>query len=535
MSDHADYVFLNGQVITADSCDRVADSVGVKENRISYVGDSFEARRLIGHRTIVVDLNGRSLLPGFIDAHCHAGMFGVAQARLQCGPEFVRSIQDIKRSIGRKARETPEGALIIGRGYLEQALEEKRHPNKWDLDEAAPNHQVIIVRTCGHFAVANSRVLEACGILANTPDPHGGRIDRNPNGEPTGLLIDEAASQILIKFQPSTEEYNAGIREMNRKFLSLGITSAHDASGRNPEEIRAFQRSIKGGALNVRLNFMVQSTGEAVQLGDLYLQSGMMTGFGDERLRLGPYKMMLDGAGSGGSAAMLEPYSADSKDYGVLYYDQDTLTKKIQKAREEGFQVAVHAIGDRAIEMVLESYGKTFTGHGDLRPRIEHCGFLNDKMIEKMRNIGVIAVLGQPFLYELGDAYINIYGSDKLRNIYPLNALLSAGVKVALSSDSPVINPNPMHGLYFAVTGRTKSGKRFPHHKAVGISQVIKAYTIGGAYASFEENHKGSIEIGKLADIVVLSRSLIDAVAEEILETKVDLTMVNGEVLHSRI
>jgi predicted amidohydrolase YtcJ len=534
MNDHADYVFLNGQVITADSHDRVVEAIGVKGNRICYAGDSLTARTTIDRRTTVIDLNGRSLLPGFIDAHCHAGAFGIAQTRIQCGPEFVSSIQDLKQAVARKAQEAPKGGIIIGRGYIEQALEEKRHPNKWDLDEAAPEHQVIIVRTCGHLAAANSLALKTAGIMAGSPDPPGGRIDRNSKGEPTGILMDEAASKLMMRFQPRAEEYDGGNKEMNRKFLSFGITSVHDASGRTPIEIQAFQRSIREGNLGLRVYFMVQSTGDAVKLGDVFLQSGLMTGFGDERLKIGPYKIMLDGAGSSGTAAMRKPISANAQDYGILYYDQPTLLAKIKTASQSGYQIAVHAIGDRAIDMVLEAYEKVFTRNSNNRPRIEHCGFLDERMIARMRNLGIVAVLGQPFLYELGDAYISVYGPEKLKGIYPLYDLLSADVKVALSSDSPVISPNPMHGLYFAVAGRTASGRQFPHHKPVGILQAIKAYTIGGAYASFEEKFKGSIEIGKLADIVVLSRSLKDALPEEILETKVDLTMVNGSILYSR-
>jgi predicted amidohydrolase YtcJ len=280
---------------------------------------------------------------------------------------------------------------------------------------------------------------------------------------------------------------------------------------------------------------MVQSTGEAVRLGDVFLQSGMVTGFGDERLRLGPYKTMLDGAGSCGSAAMREPYSKDPLDYGILYYTADRLTAKIAGAVKAGYQIAVHAIGDRAVEMVVDAYEAVSMGNNGLRSRIEHCFFASDQTIKKMRDLGVIAVLGQSFLYELGDAYIGTYGPDRLKDIYPLHSMISAGVHVALSSDCPVIDPNPLHGIYFALAGRTKSGVAFPHHRQVGLLAALRAYTLGGAYASFEETLKGSLEVGKLADLIVLSRSLAEATPEEILEAKVDLTMVNGEIVHGVI
>jgi predicted amidohydrolase YtcJ len=335
---------------------------------------------------------------------------------------------------------------------------------------------------------------------------------------------------------PSASDLEKGMKLMNRDFLRLGITSAHDASGLNPEEIRTFQKGVTEGWIQVRLYLMFRSSKPSSQLGEIYLQSGLLTGFGNDKLRLGPYKLMLDGAGSGGTAAMREPYPDHPADYGILYMNQDELDRKVLNAHKAGYQIAIHAIGDQAVEMVLSSFEKALGQYprADHRHRIEHCGFLNDSLIDKIHKLDVIPVLGLPFLYELGDTYIDIYGQDRLSSIYPLRSLLERGITTSLSSDAPVINPNPMHGIYAAIAHKTQSGKVIAPDEKVSLLQALRAYTLSGAYASFEENIKGSIEIGKLADLIVLSRNILECPPEDILNISVDLTMVNGVVVYQQ-
>jgi predicted amidohydrolase YtcJ len=371
-------------------------------------------------------------------------------------------------------------------------------------------------------------------IDRHTPDPEGGRIERDNQGEPTGVLYEQAMLGIRMQTLPSASDLEKGMKLMNRDFLSLGITSVHDASGLNPEEIRIFQKGVAEGWIKVRLYLMFRSSGPSNQLGEIYLECGMLTGFGNERLRLGPYKLMLDGAGSGGSAAMRAPYPHTPSDYGILYMNQDELDKKVLKAHQAGYQIAIHAIGDQAIEMALSSFEKALRQHPrrDHRHRIEHCGFLDDSLIDKIHKLDVIPVSGLPFLYELGDTYIDIYGQDRLSRIYPLRSLLERGITTSLSSDAPVINPNPMHGIYAAIAHKTQSGQVIAPEEKVNLLQALRAYTLSGAYASFEEDIKGSIEVGKLADLIVLSRNILECPPEEILNTSVDLTMVDGVVVY---
>ena len=537
MNQKAYVVFLNGSVVTVDQTDRVCQAVAVKGNRILKVGASDQVEMLVGDATTVIDLAGRSLLPGFVDAHCHPGVYGASQLQVRCGPENVKSIQDIQREIRKRAAVVPPGEWIIGRGYIDTELEEKRHPTRRDLDAAAPEHKVFINRTCGHIAVVNSRVLEAFDICSGTPDPEGGKIDRDDRGDPTGVLYEQAQARIKVQIYPSYTDLKAGLAITNRDFLRFGITSATEASGQSADEARLYQEGADEGWFKVRMYLLVRHNPPHVQLGNAFLKTGMITGFGNERVRLGAWKTILDGAGGGASAAMREPYLKDLQNYGILYFSQKELDEMVITAHLAGYQVAVHAIGDRAVEMTLNSYEKalkTFPRKNH-RHRIEHAGFLDETALDRIQQLGIVPILGLPFLYELGDNYLEVFDNDpRLDTAYPLGSLLRRKIPAALSSDTPVIGPNPMHGIYFAVAHRSKSGQSIAADEAVDLMQAIRAYTANGAYASFEEHLKGSIEAGKLADLIVLSENILETAPEDLLGIKVDMTMVDGDMVYEK-
>ncbi len=350
------------------------------------------------------------------------------------------------------------------------------------------------------------------------------------------MLYEQALVPVRMATQPGYDDLIRGLKIMNEDFLRYGITSATDASGRNPDEIRAFQKAVAEGWLQVRIYFQVRTSGPTIQLGEHYLQSGLVTGYGNEKLRLGSFKLMLDGAGGGGSAAMRQAYPGKPSDFGILHQTQEELDELVLKGQKAGYQIGVHGIGDRAVEMILQSYAKALKQHprSNCRHRIEHCGFLDGPLMDQMKEMGVLAILGLPFLYELGDSYITVFGQKRLQCVYPLGSLMKRGIIAPLSSDAPVIDPNPMHGIYFAVTRKTPKGQTIAPHEAVTMLQAIRAYTMSGAYATFEENIKGSLEPGKLADLAVLSEDLLKISPEKILGTKVDLTMVDGKVVYER-
>jgi predicted amidohydrolase YtcJ len=532
----AQIIFTNGKILTVDPKDTVAEAVAVSGNRIVAVGRPQEMERLRTPDTRTVDLAGRTLLPGFNDAHAHPGYYGAVRLQMRCGPNEMSSIEELKAEVRKRAQQLPKGEWILGRGYDEKRLTERRHPTRYDLDEAAPEHLVFVTRTCGHVSAANSLVLRKFGISGERPDPPGGRIQRDDRGEPTGVLFEKAHYPIRMASMPSYQDLGSGLQITNDYFLSLGITSATDCSGRNPEEIHALQRAIFDGWFKVRIYFMVRTMGETVDLGEHYLNTGLVSGFGNERLRLGPYKAMLDGAGSAGSAAMRLPYPNNPDNYGILHMSAQELEAQVMRGHQAGWQVAVHAIGDRAIDITLDAFEKALRARPreDHRHRIEHCGFLDDRMLDRMASLGVMAGLGLPFLYELGDSYIESYGLERLQRAYPLKSMVERGIKAPLSSDAPVMDPNPMHGLYCAIARKAASGREIGPAEKVDLKTAVRAYTLDGAYGSFEENLKGSIEIGKLADLVVLSDDLLSIAPEEILNLKVDMTMVDGEIVYER-
>ena len=535
MSMYADYVFTNGSVITVDAEDRVCQAAAVCGNRIANVGRNHDMKLFVGPRTEVIDLKGRTLLPGFNDAHCHTDNYGYYKQLIECRPSKVSSIEDIKAKVAEAAKATPKGEWILGWGYDQTELAEKRHPDRRDLDAAAPDHNVILTRTCGHILAVNSNVLSLAGYKNGAQDPEGGRIDKDSNGEPTGLLFETARDPLLKYTAISEEKLLKGLELFNEGYLAYGITSAQDATGRNITTVKVWQDAMDDGRLKIRTYFMPRLSGGA-QVGRTYLESGMRTGFGNDMLKLGSLKLMIDGSIGGSSAAVSQAYPADPKNLGISYMSQEELNEQVLAGHLAGWQVATHAIGDRGIGMVLTAYEKALKAYPKVnhRHRIEHFSLPTKAMVDKAEELGLVTVMGVPFIYPQGNSYLEILGEERTKGMLPLRSLVKRNVVAPLSSDGPIIEPNPMNNIYAAVTRKTYTGKQVAPEEAVDIKTAIRAHTLWGAYASFEEDIKGSIETGKLADLTVLSGDILKAREEEILELKADLTMVDGHIRYRR-
>ncbi len=531
MQQSPETIFVNGRVLTVDQRDRECEAVAVCGNKISFVGTTAGARQRIGPEDTVIDLSGRTLLPGFNDAHCHFGYAGVVQLQAYVGYPEVRSVDDIKKVIAQWAAKTPKGGWIVGRGWDETKYPDRRKPTRWDLDEAAPDHFVFLTRTCGHMSVVNSRLLAAEGIDRNTPDPHGGMIERDAGGEPTGLLLEHAHIPLKTRTAASVDLLDQGMKIMNRQFMSLGITSAADMSGRDINEVRLMQKKLAKGEIQIRIYFVARNSGQ-ITFGTNYVKTGLVTGFGSPWMRLGCFKAQMDGSGSGGSGAMWTPYPGGGDYTGILHMTQEELDALVLEGHRAGYQVCVHAVGTRAIEMTLDSYEKALSEipKADHRFRIEHCTFVEDCLADRIRDLGVIPVIGPAFLYWVGDGYIQKYHPGWLDWAVAGRRLLDRRIPVAFHSDLPVVPCNPLPAIYTAVTRKTESGQEIGPQQRVTIKEAIRAYTYSGAYASFEEDSKGSIEVGKLADLVVLSDDILRVAPEKIKDMRVDLTMVDGQV-----
>ena len=536
MKTSADIIFTNGSVITVDGKDSLCEAVALSGNRIAQVGDTKTIQKLAGPETEVVDLAGRSLLPGFIDAHCHPTAHGNIKAHIQCGPDQIRSIEDIKKAVAERVKTTPVEEWILWFGYDHKQLEEKRHPTRWDLDEVAPDHKVCIFRTCLHMLAVNSLALAEAEYNRDSPDPEGGKLGRNEQGDLTGMIFERARDPFIKRISPpSLASAEKNVLAMNDDFLRLGITSAHDATGVNPLDITAYQKCMEDGRLKVRIYAMARIAGD-IGIGSHLMKTGILNGFGNDRLRMGALKMQMDGAGTGGTAALREHYPGDENNFGILHMNPEQLDSLVLDGHKAGYQIGVHAQGDKAIELTVDAYEKALQQYPrqNHRHQIIHCGFLDEALMDRIKVLRLIPALGAPFLYELGDTFIDIYGLDRLGSVFPLRSLLERGIITPLTSDTPVIGPNVMHGIYQAITRKTKSGQVIAPNETVSILQAIRAYTFYGAYTSFEEEIKGSIEPGKLADLVVLSDNILEKPPEDILSLKVDMTYVDGELVYHR-
>jgi predicted amidohydrolase YtcJ len=528
---HADLVFLNGQVITMNGGRPKAKAVVVVRDRIALVGDDDAARDAIGSQTQVIDLGGRPLLPGFNDAHCHIVSYGLSRLWLNCRAEVIKGLDELLAKVKEAAGKLEPGQWIRGRGYEDTRLPPRYAITRHDIDRVAPNHPVYLQRVCGHVIVVNSLALELAGITRETPDPPGGEIERDEDGEPTGVLRETAREPVRdVLPLPTQKELEAAIVRAAQDYLSAGITSVQNAGTQAPD-FKAFQSLHSRGELPLRVYLMV-----ATEVIDHLVEAGLRTGFGDDRLKIGPLKIFMDGGIGACTAAMREPYAKNPENWGILWMEQDELNDLVERAHVAGYQIGTHAIGDRAIEMVLDAYERVLTrwSRADHRYRIEHCGSPFGELMDRIVKLDVLPVPQPIFLHEGGDPYVSNLGEERAHQLYPLRSFLDAGLPISGSSDSPVSSFSPLKGIQTAVTRRTWDGKVLGAGQEISLEEALRMYTLNGAYASFEEGSKGSIQVGKLADLVVLERDPFHVPPDELSEIGVDMTLVGGEILYQR-
>jgi predicted amidohydrolase YtcJ len=531
-SGRADLIFTGGRVHTLDARNSVAEALAVAGDRILRAGSDTEIRALAGPGTRRVELRGRSLLPGFIDAHCHFTWLGSAQSEIDCKAPGMDSIAALVEAVRQRAGTLPRGAWIRGRGYDQTKLTERRHPNRFDFDPVSPEHPVIFTRTCGHILAANSRALALAGVDDATPDPPAGRFDRE-NGRNLGVVYEEAQAPFQRASALTQDELRAALLAANHAYLSAGTTSVHDAGGLAGPALGLAQGLIAEDALKVRLYaFPIMGFGNVPAT--LYIEAGLRTGFGDARLRIGAFKVVTDGSSSGPTAATRAPYTSNPADSGILYWSQDELDDLIDRAHRANFQVTMHTLGDRAIEQGLNAIERALgaTPRPDPRPRLEHCGICPPDLQQRVRALGVTPAMQPAFFWEFGDGYLANYGRERADTIFPVRSLVGMGVRVAGSSDAPVTDYRPLFGIQQALTRATLDGEVCGPDERVDLDTALRLYTINAAYAEFAEQEKGSLEPGKLADCVVLGDDLARVPADKIRDTPVALTVSGGRVVY---
>ncbi|MFC0272860.1 amidohydrolase [Metabacillus herbersteinensis] len=531
----ADSVFINGEVVTIDDHNRVVEGVAVKENRIIAVGTNQEVKEYISDETDIIDLDGQSLLPGFIDAHLHLTIYGTNLLGVSCISPHIQSLQDLFADLRKKTQETPKGHWIRASGFNEKKMIENRFPTKQDLDEISTDHPIVIIRTCNHTSIANSKALEIAHITERTVDPEGGIIERDQEGNLSGKLIENAHMK-LFEFACYTEdELRKGMKLASEEIIQAGITSVHDAGGygNGSDTLRIMQQAVKSNDIKVRVFAIVGSLTNSHEFVQKMLEAGTISGLGDERFRIGPAKVFTDGSSVGPTIATREPYSHNCNDFGITYYSQDELNRILGEAHKKGFQITAHAQGDRAIEMLLNCIENALTKdpREDHRHRIEHAGIASPDLQKRMKKLGIVITPNPVFMYVNGDKYLEYYG-DRVNVMYPARDYIDQGIIAAFGSDAPVTFLDPLLGIHAAVNRESAQGQSVGKKQCVKIMEAIRAYTWNGAYASFEEKIKGSIEVGKLADLVVLNDRILKVDKTRIKNVKVQLTMVDGEVLY---
>lgn len=538
LSLYADMIFKNGVVVTVDSANSLCEAVAVKGNRIVYVGDNAGVEMWLGPDTSVIDLAGRALLPGFIDSHMHLGMTGQnAAVIIDCNSNKVTSISQIQQKIREAAAKAPKGAWIKATGYEQSKLKEGRHPTRDELDEAAPDNPVQLTRCCLHMGVYNTLALKAGGITG--PEMFApGEVVVDENGRMTGLLKETACTYMWDKVIYTKDEYLRSFKAANDILLSYGVTSMHDGSFYGEETIGLYQDACRNGIIKVRMyNLLYHAYGKkkTIEWVNDFISTGIHGGLGDDHFRLGHVKILIDGSTSGPSCATSQPYSHDPALKGIQLYTQEEADDIIIKAHNAGFNVSAHAVGDVAVDVILTAIERAMAQNPrPCRHRIEHCGIINENLLSRIKKAGIVPVPNPGFFNENAEIYVKYYG-DRVNWMFPLRAYLDNGITAALGSDSPVIEADPMIGLYGALTRADKcSGIVAGKDQRIGIMDAIRMYTYNGAYASLEEKIKGSIEPGKLADLVILSGNILDTPVEELKSLKADMTVIDGQIVYKR-
>jgi len=516
-------ILHHGNILTMDASNPRAEAIAIAGDRIFAVGSNAEIEALAGASTRRVHLEGKTVTPGFIDAHSHPASSGLRHLReVDCD---LRSIQAIIAAIRDRAARTPRGQWVRGFKYDDTKTEEGRPLRREDLDAAAPDHPVYINHRGGHTSYVNSKAIEAAGISDRTPDPPGGRFGRDAAGRLNGALYETALHPFTSRI-PSTytrADREEGVRIISKMMSRAGVTSVHDTLG-SPDDLRAYQDARESGGLSLRIY---------CHLGYPYLdrmiEAGVRTGLGDHWVRVGAVKLLCDGSISERTAYLSEPYIGRPNDRGILVLPEPELYEAARKAHLAGWQIGVHANGDSAIDITLRVFERLQreSPRRDPRFRIEHCTVLNPGLIRRIKAIGAIPCPFSTYVYYHGEK-MREYGAERLEWMFAVRSLLDAGIRVTQTSDYPPGPFEPMMALQSSVTRTDSKGNVWGPRQRITVEEAIRVGTVNGSYASFEEHEKGSLEAGKLADLVVLGRDPLKENPASLITIPVERTMAGG-------
>jgi len=528
-----DLVLANGNIYTEHDKQPKAEAIAVKGDRIVFVGSNEDAKKF--HAAKVIDLRGRTLVPGLTDSHCH--IFGIGEREMRLNLEGTNTLGDFLNKVKARVAQTSTGKWITGRGWIETFWKPSKFPTRQDLDKIAPDNPVFFTRADGHASVANSAALRIAKIDRNTPDPFGGQILKS-SGEPNGMLLDNAQELVSRNIPKPTEaeREEALLRGINRE-IGLGWCEIQNA-GSDSEDIDLLRKDFEAGKIKIRFINAVYGPGKDAQN---FLREGATINAFDHHLTQRTIKVIFDGALGSRGAALLKPYSDAPDTSGYLTEKPEELKPMFEEALRSGIQVETHAIGDRANRLILDLYEQAFKAVPpnarkirEPRWRVEHAQIVDPVDIPRFAKLGVIPSM-QPS-HAISDLFFALsrLGIDRLAAAYAWQSFLKSGSIICGGSDAPVERGEPMIEFYAAVARKSirgESAEGWHPEQAVSREQALKMFTIWPAYGVFEENDKGSIEVGKLADFTVLSQDILKIPEPEILKSRCVMTMIGGEVV----
>jgi predicted amidohydrolase YtcJ len=534
----ADLVLENGNVVTMDAARPKATWVAVRGDRIVAVGTAGEAEAWKGEGTRVVDLAGRTVIPGIVEGHAH--FLSTGAMRLDLDLTGTRSFEEVVARVAARVAATPPGGWIRGRGWHQDKWDRAPEPNVEGLplhdalSAVSPENPVLLVHASGHSALVNARAMEIAGITAETPDPQGGEIVRDGEGRPTGALREEAEVLVARHFSRTAAEWEEVARVAGEISLSFGITSFQDA-GSTFEEIALLKRLVDEGRLPVRLWVMIGEENDAIRAAE---GGGKLVGYGDHRLTVGGIKRYIDGALGSHGAWLLAPYDDMPDSVGINVVPLEELEEAAELAAGNGLQLCTHAIGDRGVREMLDIYERVLARHPELedhRWRIEHAQHVHPDDVSRFAKNGITASMQACHATSDGPWVPKRLGAERARErSYLLRTLSDSGALVINGTDSPVEPLDPFRNFHAAVTRKMEDGTPFIAGEALAREEALRAITVDAARAVFEEELKGSITPGRLADLAVLDRDLLTVHEDEIPATEVVMTIVGGEIAYER-
>ncbi len=522
-------IFYGGPIITMNEEQPTVEAVGIKSEKIVEIGPLTQVKHVMGSDVKLIDLEGKSLLPGFIDCHMHPISFIILLLNIDLST--VKNLKELQGILKEAADHKPTGEMVFGLRLKEEEFDIPRLPTRWDLDEVCPNHPVFIIRYDGHIGIANTKTLELIDVDSNTIAPEGGEIRKNQEGEITGIISENALEMFISKLLKYLLPKLGILQEYSEKafkeFAANGITSIHGnlevESGRI-EIYKSIQDKIYQNW------YALLSTDKPKKLSK-FKKPPLDGGKEDSKFKVGTLKLFLDGTFGAKTACMWEPFSDAPDSYGFCVVDENEIYEKMKVAHNNGFQIAIHVIGDKGNRICVDLYKKLLTEfpRENHRHRIEHASMLTDDVLNDMKDYRIIASCQPPFINSEYMWLEKRIGKERCKYTYPMKSIIDAGIVLVSGSDCPVEDPNVIMGLHALVN---RNG--FVPEQCISMMEALKSYTINAAYAAFEEKIKGSLEVGKLADLVILDRNPLEVPTDKIREIQVIETIIRGETIFKK-